>query len=133
MKINLKGIPAIIAIVLFLGGSVGYRMFLHSDLPKDPKLRRELESNLQFEIAGDIMSDAKAIEQAIASGDKAKATQMAEGIMQRRVEIHDGTGEIVGEGDGLRDIGPKVRHGQGVGHRLIDRYRVESRVNNGER
>jgi len=86
---SLKGIPALIAIVVLAAGFIGYRMFLQSNLIKNTEVRRQLEMNLQSEIAGDIMNDTQAIRQAIDQGDKAKAEKLAHGTVQRRVEIKD--------------------------------------------
>lgn len=89
MRIQLKGLPAITAAVVALAGFIGYRAFLHSSLPEDPKVRRELESCLMPELAGDISTDAEAIKKAIKKGDKAEASRLAEGLLTRKVEIQN--------------------------------------------
>lgn len=89
MELKLKGIPAIIAVILVIAGVIGYRIFLQADLPKDPEVRRQLELNLMSEIAGDIIADTEAIEQAIASGDEKTASALAEGLLKRKVEIEN--------------------------------------------
>lgn len=89
MEIKLKGIPAILAVIALAFGFVGYRAFLHSTLPDDPKVRQELELNLMSEIAGGIMADADEIRAKIDSGDNEGATAIAEGTLKRKVEIDE--------------------------------------------
>ena len=88
MKFELKGTPAIIAIVLITIGVLGYRAFLHTNLPKDPKIRQQLEINLMSEIAGGITADTEAIKQAMSSGDNEKASALAQGMLKRKVGIN---------------------------------------------
>jgi hypothetical protein len=89
MEIKLKGIPAILAAVVLIGGMVGYRAFLHSTLPDDPKVRQELEIHLVSEIAGAITADTEKIRARMDSGDNEGAAKLAEGILKRKVEIAD--------------------------------------------
>jgi len=89
MDINLKGTPAVIAIIVFVVFVIGYGMFLKDDLNDNPELRRDLELNLMHEIAGDISSDVNAIENAMASGDMEDAEELAEGLLKRKVTIND--------------------------------------------
>ncbi len=89
MEIKLRNGPAIVALVFLGAAFVGYRAFLHSSLPGNPEVRRQLETNLQSEIAGSIMGDVAAIEAAIEGGDTEAATEIASGVLERRVEIGD--------------------------------------------
>lgn len=89
MQIDLKGTPAIIAIIILLAGGLGYRMFLEKDLKDNPELRRQLELNLMYEIAGDIISDTKVIRDAMNRGDMDKAEALAEGTLKRKISITD--------------------------------------------
>ncbi len=96
MEIKLKGTPAILAAVLLAIGFVGYRAFLHSTLPDDPKVRQELELSLMSEIAGAITTDTEAIQAKMDSGDKEGAAKLAEGLLTRKIEI----GELAMRGSG---------------------------------
>ena len=87
MEIKLKGIPAILAAILLAVGFVGYRSFLYSSLPNDPKVRQQLELQLMSEIGGSIVADADEISAKIAAGDQAGSTAIVEGTMKRKVEI----------------------------------------------
>jgi len=89
MEIDLKGTPAVIALVIIIAASLAYRMFLENDLNDNPELRSELELNLMYEIAGDISSDLDAFKAAMARGDTDEAEELAEGTLKRKITIHD--------------------------------------------
>ena len=110
MEINLKGTPAVIAIILIAAATIGYRVFLHSTLPKNPKVRQQLEMNLMSEIAGGITVDAKAIKQAMSSGDNEKASALAKGLLKRKVEIS--ALDMKGSGDDIIVKATYTVHGQ---------------------
>ena len=96
---QLKGIPAVIAVILFIAGTVAFQFFLKKDLSDNPKVRSELQLNLMSEIAGDITADSKAITDALDRGDKATAARISEGLQKRKVEINElfmkGSGEEI--------------------------------------
>lgn len=89
MEIDLKGTPAVIALVLIIVAGIGYRMFLENDLKDNPELRRQLELNLMYEIAGDIISDSEAFRAALAMGDAATAETIGAGVLERKLTIKD--------------------------------------------
>jgi hypothetical protein len=89
MDVDLKGTPAIIALVIIIAAGIGYRMFLADDLNDNPKLRSQLELNLMYEIAGDISSDVDAYKAAMARGDREEAEELAEGTLKRKITIND--------------------------------------------
>ena len=89
MEVNLKGTPAIIALIIIVVAGLGYRMFLENDLKDNPKLRSQLELNLMYEIAGDISADVDAYEAAMAWGDSEEAEELAEGTLKRKITIND--------------------------------------------
>lgn len=89
MELKLKGIPAIIAVVVIVAGLIGYRIFLQSDLSESPELRQQLETNLMSEITGDIMADTKAMKDAIDRGDNETASDLATDSLKRKVEINE--------------------------------------------
>ncbi len=89
MEIDLKGTPAVIALVLILVAGLGYRMFLENDIKDNPELRSDLELNLMYEIAGDISSDVDAYKAAMARGDRDEAEALAEGTLKRKITIND--------------------------------------------
>ena len=99
MELKLKGIPAIIAVVVIVAGLIGYRIFLQSDLSESPELRQQLETNLMSEITGDIMADTKAMKNAIDRGDNETASNLATDSLKRKVEINElemkGSGEDI--------------------------------------
>jgi hypothetical protein len=99
MEIKLKGIPAILAAVLLVVGFVGYRALLHSTLPDDPKVHRQLEFHLMSEISGSIVADSEKISAKIATGDQAGATVITEGTLKRKVAI--GELDMRGGGDDI--------------------------------
>lgn len=121
MNFQLKGVPAIVAVVVLGLCALGYRMFLHSSLSEDPKVRQQLELNLQSEIAGDIMADSKAISKAIESGDKVKAAELAEGTIKRRVEIQDL--DMRGSGDDIVIKANYTVHGPGGAKQKIGYFK----------
>jgi hypothetical protein len=99
MEFQLKGWPAVIAAVVLILGAVGYRVFLHGRLEVSSEAREQLELALMSEIAGDITADTEAIKKALESGDRQAATAIAEGTLERKVEIKGmkmkGSGEKV--------------------------------------
>jgi len=86
---TLKGIPAVILIIVLAVGYLGYRHFLQGDIDQNPQVRSQIEMALMSEIAGDITRDLEAIDQAMAQSDRAKAGQLTEGVLQRKVVIDD--------------------------------------------
>ena len=89
MKIDLKGTPAIIALIIIIAAGIGYRMFLENDLKDNPELRRQLELNLMYEIAGKISADSDAMRDALASGDMETAETIGTGVLERKLTIND--------------------------------------------
>lgn len=89
MKITLENRSAVVAAVLILAAVLGYRVFLRSDLPENDRVRQQLEISLYSVISGDVTADTEAIAEAMASGDDARATELAEGLLERGVEIRD--------------------------------------------
>lgn len=89
MEVDLKGTPAIIALVIIIVAGLGYRMFLENDLKDNPELRRQLELNLMVEIAGDIISDSEAFRAALARGDAETAEAIGAGVLERKLTIND--------------------------------------------
>ena len=89
MGIDLKGTPAIIALIIIIATGIGYRMFLENDLKDNSKLRSQLELNLMVEIAGDIGADVDAFKAAMARGDRDEAEELAEGTLKRKITIND--------------------------------------------
>jgi hypothetical protein len=87
MKIQFKGIPGIIAMVVIAAGYVGYRGYLQRDLVVDARVEQQLKGYLASEVSGDITADARAISEAIARGDNATAEQLANGVVTRKVEL----------------------------------------------
>lgn len=89
MEVDLKGTPAVIALVIIIIAGIGYRMFLENDLKDNQELRRQLELNLMYEIAGDIVSDSEAFRAALASGDLETAETIGAGVLERKLTIND--------------------------------------------
>lgn len=99
MEFQLKGWPAVIAVVVLILGFVGFRVFLHGRLDISSEARGQLELALMSELAGDITADTEAIRAAMDAGDHKAATAIAEGTLERKVEIKEmkmkGSGEKV--------------------------------------
>jgi len=89
MEMQLKGWPAVIAIIAIVIGFIGYQFYLHDDLDNNPEVRKKLEMNLMHEIAGDITADAEAMKAAIKSGDQERADEIGKGVLERKVTIED--------------------------------------------
>lgn len=86
---TLKGIPAIILILLLAGGYVGYRLYLQEDLEGNPQLRSQIETQLRVELSGGMSRDLDAVETALQKGDKDQAEAFAERAMQRKATIDE--------------------------------------------
>lgn len=86
---KLRGIPAVIAVILFAAGSIATSVFLKKDVSSNEKVRSEIKMSLMSEIAGDITADSKAIQDALDRGDKAAAAKISEGLQKRKVEVGD--------------------------------------------
>jgi len=86
---TLKGIPAIILILVLAGGYVGYRLFLQNDLEVNPQLHSQIETQLTTELAGGITRDLDAVEVALKKGDKEQAEAFAQRALQRKVTMDD--------------------------------------------
>ncbi len=99
MEFQLKGWPAVIALILGVGAFFGYRAWLHNDPKVSAELRERLEFDLISEIAGAVTADAKATRAALKRGDRDEAARLVEGVVQRKVEVSDfdlrGTGDEV--------------------------------------
>jgi len=88
-KFKLKGIPAVLAVLLAAGGYVAYRTHLADDVKTNPKVKQELQILLMSEISKGISDDAAAVSAALKRGDKKAASAAAKNLGSRKVEVTD--------------------------------------------
>ncbi len=89
MNVQLKGIAGAIIGVILLVGIGAYQLFLRTDPEITAAMREELELHLTSEIADDVVRDAEAAQEALHRGDNEAAAQIAQRLLDRRVEIRD--------------------------------------------
>jgi hypothetical protein len=89
VEIQVKGWPAVILVALAVVGVVTYRAWLHGNPKVAAELRERLEFDLMTEIAGRISADAQGVSEALQRGDREGAERLAQGILERRVEVNE--------------------------------------------